>query len=338
MDRNQKRISDLQKKLREKELEIKNLKRQITLSSNETIGELSETHEKIFDYIKENNKIIKQRVVQWCEKKQIASRVTVLNAIKELEQYGMIVVSTDRMHGANKQKHILFVNDNSLLIEVIDILDEFEKRYITLLEEIPRAASVKIRRQSRDIVDDDYTSLISSTIKMHQHLLNVFIIYSMLVWPPKVKDEVMLAKLNVIFLNRMLNIQKKISEKLHLSGRLPLLGRGTMGDVFGPLATNIKQYFTLDLPEHENIISNSKKFNLGTEVESVLDTVWKFSYKISPSIVYDNGYIRMTDFETAHEGSLKDRKTALMIWKEQRRREGKTKKTNIDNFMSLGYR
>jgi hypothetical protein len=318
------------KQLQEMERKYKELKHQLTLSSNETIGNPTGIQKKIFDYIKENGKIIKERVVQWCIEKQIASRVTALKAIKNLEQYGMIIVSTDRRYGANKQKHVLFVNDSSLLIEVIDTLDEFEKRYITLLEGISTAASAKNRRQSRIISDDDYTSLISSTIKMHQHLLNVFIIYSMLVWPLKVKDEVMLAKINVIFLNRMLDIQKKISEKLHLRDRIPLLGKGTIEDMFGPLATNVVPYFTpLDLPKHEQIISNSRKFNLETEVESVLDTLWKFSYEISPSIIYDHGYIRMTDYK----GNLKDRKTALMRWKELTRREGKKKMaTNISYF------
>ena len=46
----------------------------------------------------------------------------------------------------------------------------------------------------------------------------------------------------------------------------------------------------------------------------------------------------MTDFETAYEGSLKDRKTALMIWKEPKRREGMPKMINVNNFGSLGYR
>lgn len=274
---------------------------------------------------------------QWCIEKQIASRVTALKAIRDLEQYDMIIVSTDRRYGANKQKHVLFVNDGSLLIEVIGILDEFEKRYIILLEGISKATSAKNHGQSRIISDGDYTSLISSTIKMHQHLLNVFIIYSMLVWPLKEKDEVILAKLNVIFLNRMLNIQKKIPEKLHLRNRLPLLGKGTIEDMFGPLATNIEPYFIpLDLPEHDHIIANSRKFNLETKVESVLDTLWKFSYEISPSIVYDHGYIRMTDYETKHKGSLRDRKTALMRWKElTRRREGKKKMTTKISYYGL---
>ncbi|MGC1134461.1 MAG: hypothetical protein WA941_16655 [Nitrososphaeraceae archaeon] len=321
-DRDQKRILDLEKRVQEQELENRELKRQLTLSSDKTNDKLNPTQEKIFHYVKGHSKIVKERVVQWCTEKQIASRVTALKAIKDLEQYGMIIVSTDRRYGANKQKHILFVNDSSLLIEIIEILDEFEKRYITLLEGISTAASAKNRWQSRSISDNDYISLILSTIKMHQHLLNVFSIYSLLVWPLKVKDEVMLARINVIFHNRILNIAKKISEKLHLRYRLPLLGKGTMEDMFGPLATNVEPYFTpLDLPEHDHIIANSRKFNLETQVESVLDTLWKFSYEMSPSIVDDYGFIRMTDFETKYKGSLKDRKTALMIWKKKRREE-----------------
>lgn len=161
----------------------------------------------------------------------------------------------------------------------------------------------------------------------------------MLVWPLKVRDEVILAKLNVIFLNRMLYIQKKISEKLHLSDRLPLLGKGKVEDMFGPLATNVVPYFIpLDLPEHDHIIANSRKFNLETKVESVLDTLWKFGYKISPSIVYDYGFTRITDFETKYKGSLKNRKTALMTWKGLRRsREGKKLMTNINYFGLLNY-
>jgi hypothetical protein len=323
-DRDQIRILDLEKQVQELKLKNYELKCQLTLSSDKTNDKLTESEKKIFDYIKENGKIVKERVVEWCIEKQIASRVTALKAITALKQYGMIIMSTDRRYGANKQKHILFVNGSSLLIEVIDALDEFEKHYTTLLEGISAAASAKNRQHSKIISDNDYTSLISSAIKMHQHFLNVFIIYSMLVWPLKANDEVMLAKINVLFLNRMLNIQKKIFEKLRLRGGLPLLGKGTIEDMFGPLATNIQPYLTpLDLSEHDHIIANSRKFNLETKVESVLDTLWRFGYKISPSIVYDYGFTRITDFETKYKGSLKNRETALMIWKELRRkREG----------------
>jgi hypothetical protein len=329
-DRDQKRILDLQRKLEEKELENKELRRQLTLSSDKTNDKLTESEKKIFDYIKENGKIIKERVVEWCIEKQIASRVTALKVIKTLKEYDMITVSTDRRDGASKQKHILFVNGSSLFIEVIDTLDEFEKHYTTLLKGISTAATAKNRHHS-----NDYTLLISSAIKMHQHFLNVFIIYSMLVWPLKVNDEVMLAKINVLFLNRMLNIQKKIFEKLHLRGRLPLLGKGTIEDMFGPLATSVQPYLTpLDLPEHDYIIANSRKFNLETEVESVLDTLWKFSYEISPSIVNDHGYIRITDFEAKYKGNLKDRKIAIMTLKKltRRREEKKKMESNVSYF------
>jgi hypothetical protein len=316
--------------------EIKELRGQLTLSSNVKTGDLTEIQRKIFDHIKGNVGIIKERVVDWCVERQIASRVTAFNVIKDLEEYGMIIVSTDRRHGANKQKHALFVNDNSLLVEVIGILDEFEERYVTLLEEIPRA-SAKRRRQSK-IDDGNYDSLLSDTIKIHQHLLNLYTVYSMLVWPLKVKDEVILAKLNVIFLRRMLNMQKKMLEKLHLSNRLPLLGKGTIGDMFSPLATNIIRNFSLDLPQYEAIISNSKKLKLERKMKPVLDTLWKLNYQIASSIVYDSGNIRITDFETRHKGILKDLQTALMIRKEQRRKEGKKGRTSISDFRSLGYR
>ena len=81
-DRDRKQILDLQNKLQEMERENKELKRQLTLSSDENIGNLTETQVKIFNFIKKNDKVIKERIVDWCVEIQIASRVTALKAIK----------------------------------------------------------------------------------------------------------------------------------------------------------------------------------------------------------------------------------------------------------------
>ena len=84
----------------------------------------------IFDHIRKNPNITKQELVNNLGK---YSRKPIFRVLKDLENYGMIIVRIDEN---NSQIHHLFVNDDSLLVSVVNSLDDFEKVYFVLLKKL----------------------------------------------------------------------------------------------------------------------------------------------------------------------------------------------------------
>jgi DNA-binding MarR family transcriptional regulator len=94
--------------------------------------ELDQKETAVLKYIANNPEATKQNVVDEFKDEPGYSRNTVFNTIKRLQQYRLITVKPDKN---NKQKHRLSINEESVLADLIQVLDYFKNNYFSLIEE-----------------------------------------------------------------------------------------------------------------------------------------------------------------------------------------------------------
>jgi hypothetical protein len=199
--------------------EILSLKSQISLPQTTTTKDLTRRERVVFEYISKYPGTIKERVIDSLVKDGEGSRVTILNTIKDLEKYGMIIIRKDK---PNSQIHKLYVNNENVLIAVSQQLDNFKKNFFSLLDETQK----KIRKKypSRTALIDKFptiektgrvgevTPILHEALIIYQQMIGTFIFHAILKLPRENKDNETFNRLNTIFFSNMIEIQKKISK------------------------------------------------------------------------------------------------------------------------------
>jgi hypothetical protein len=183
--------------------------------------DLQEREKEIFEYIKNNQGVIKKNVEDAFKKKTGFSKKPVLRIISMLQESGMVVVRPDE---TNSLIHHLFVNYENMLVSVVAKLDDFIKSFLTLF------------RRSVEVFNDHYSSVSTITegsrsfpnpsklpeiipltldaLNIFQDVVNVYNISSIVLWPGKIRDKDTLYKLYTMIFRRIVDTYFRISEIL----------------------------------------------------------------------------------------------------------------------------
>ena len=85
----------------------------------------------IINYLRSNPESSKADIIRHIRNKDLASRMTVLEYIKDLENRGVIYGKKER---PTSQSYMMYINEDNELLSVLTELEEFKEAYISLLE------------------------------------------------------------------------------------------------------------------------------------------------------------------------------------------------------------
>jgi hypothetical protein len=127
-------VNDLEKIQKAIEKMKRNIPDQITLKNDKVTYEeyrFTERQRSVFEYIKNNPGGTKQCLVN--KFSGVYARNTTLKIIAQLENAKVIIVRQDKN---NSQNHLLFVNNENILVSLIAELDAIKKSFILLIDKI----------------------------------------------------------------------------------------------------------------------------------------------------------------------------------------------------------
>jgi predicted transcriptional regulator len=154
----------------------------------------------IFEYIKMHPGISKQGLVNALV--LTISRTPIFKAVKRLVKSGMIIQRAD---DASIQKHLLFVNEENLIIQVEKDMKAFKKSYLKLIkrasEEYKKKQNLtedelkKSKKPHVDIPEIYSSGLADGLSKILKQLIISYSLQAIFVWPNQIKDSESLYRL-----------------------------------------------------------------------------------------------------------------------------------------------
>jgi predicted transcriptional regulator len=221
--------------------------------------DLTEKERDVFDYIRKNPSTTKQELVNNLDK---YSRATIFKVLKDLEYYGMIIV---RLDVNNSQIHHLFINDDSLLVSVVNGLDDFEKVYFTLLKKLNDKFDKKYSNQKtpKGEKTDKRFVLLYDLYSVYERLIRMYLIYALAIWPKKTSNNDMIRRLYIILFTRLSKMQ------FNLLTTFPAMLSQY------PVLENMVLDSSIEAQRKQSIHECCDKYELGNEAENMLCVVDK---------------------------------------------------------------
>ena len=168
--------------------------------------ELNEKEWQVLEYVKANPDQNKAQIADGMSNHY--SRIPILNALRTLEDYGMITVKKE-----NRQFHRVVANDNNLLLRVSNDINDFKEMFFVLLNKIkykPIKSFLVIRKRAK--LPEGH-SLLSELYIIYHQFIRVFLFQAMTKWSKQeVLDKRTLARLYDTIFPIILSIQLKLSE------------------------------------------------------------------------------------------------------------------------------
>jgi hypothetical protein len=93
--------------------------------------DLTRVEKEIINYLRDNAGSSKADIIRHIRSKQMGSRMTVLEYIKDLENNNMIYGKKER---PDSQSYMMYINEDNELLTVLTTLEEFKEAYVSLLE------------------------------------------------------------------------------------------------------------------------------------------------------------------------------------------------------------
>ena len=186
--------------------DLKKLIRQKTevLDENETI---------VFGYVRNNPGTSIQGMVDSLEK---PSRGTIYKVLGRLKKYGMVIARSD---DTNIQKHQLFVDNESLIMQVEKNIKAFRKSYLNLIkranEEYMKKQRLtedelkKSRRPQIDIPESYSSGVADGLTKIFKQLIIGYSLKAIFIWSEQIKDS---ENLNRLYLMLFQSLNEIFSE------------------------------------------------------------------------------------------------------------------------------
>ena len=255
-----------------------------TVPSLEPIYEsygLNKKQQLVIDYLNKNPGHSKEQVVAGCSDKY--SRVPILKAISELLENGFIIKREDN---TNKRIYHLFVNNQNIVISFEESLEAFKSFYCLLLDEV----SSDLKKLSNDRgMKSKLDNLIKAIIEPYKYMCIMYIISDLLLWDVRPIDDNALHIKFAVFLKFMKAIQIKLNWLFANVKSNPVAIQLLSDSSYGFNELNIL-----------HILKTFEEYDLSGYAEAVVDSLWKMSYPILPSI-YPSRYERQFK-----DGTLKD--------------------------------
>jgi hypothetical protein len=161
-------------------------------------------------------------------------------------------------------------------------LDQFKDYFFKLIDEVNRRLNTEMEGHLRENNVDDQewkmlspatkkSSILSSLLDLYQHLVGMYILRSLTIWPKKIRDKKTLTKLQTEVFNRFQEIQSKLTSQ-------PFTPSDEVGlyDIATHSLFELKQ-FTLN-----RIANDLHRIGVDKQFEPVMKSLWKISNKSIP--------------------------------------------------------
>lgn len=268
-------INRRDKKISELEGKVKQLEKYIELIPGNKDEKLPILQQAIIEYITKNPGTSKQKVIDKLTLEGKGSRVTILKDIKILIENGLVA---SRKVKENSPNYNLYINDNYYK-DLIDVHNEFEKLFIEIIEKLKPQIFTDEFLLNFNNEQPSQTQIIILHImyNIYSHFMAMVILHAIFNWPEIIKDEEKRNKLNTILFSKMQKLHQVIydsfkyeSNKLQISLGIPVL------------ANTILSWFKLNPSNLKSSIEIVKEYNVSSQMEKLLEIVWKVSYPFLP--------------------------------------------------------
>jgi|GEM_PF-2922682 hypothetical protein len=192
-------------------------------------GFLDENEKMVFEYIKKNPGQSKQDVVNSLKNQDVVdsfksikppkrtlSRNPVFDAITSLRERGMIIQKPDP---SNVQRHLLYVNNENLILQVEKEIKDFKKSYLKLIKRADEEYKKKLeltedelkesRRPDVDLPEFYSVGVSDGLIKIYKQVVTNYCLNAIFSWPQEIKD---IESLNRLYLTVFQSLNEIFSE------------------------------------------------------------------------------------------------------------------------------
>ena len=177
--------------------------------------QLTQNEQKVVDYIRDNPSCSKADVVRHMS--EIASRITVLNYINNLEAEKIINCKMDK---PNSQIYRLYVDNSNVLVSVLNELNDLKHNFYSLidnvcevqksiLESLPSNPPQRFGEPGSLTIPVDFMTC----FEIFFDLLIVYDYRLMLLWSSHIRDKDTLDKLALLIFSKMNEIRNKMITK-----------------------------------------------------------------------------------------------------------------------------
>ena len=236
----------------------------------------------VMNFIRDNQGCKAQDIVDGIKK--YLSRAPIFDTLRELVNEGAV---TDEK--INRREHRYFLNDDNLLVSIPAELDQFKDYFFKLIDEVNQRFDTNIKEHDKKYpellrennVDDLEWKMLDSVKKksrlsysllgLYQHLVGMYILRSLAIWPKKIRNKEILNKLYTEVFNRLQEIQLKLTSKLFAPS-----------DEFGLYDVAVESLFVLKPFDLDTIGMNFYRIGVDKQIELVLDSLWEISNKSIP--------------------------------------------------------
>ena len=174
------------------------------------------------DFIGNNKGCNKEDVIRGLKKDH--SRKTVLKKMNALEEKGEV---EDRKEKHSRESKLFLKLDNPLVSAMLE-LEEFETNFLSLFsksrekvgdsmkmkafDKFAKSRHWKLKKSSDVLPPLDQDQLLSESLSIFYHMVNSYMIRSIMVWPILIHDKKIVNKLYETVLMNIANILKKIAK------------------------------------------------------------------------------------------------------------------------------
>jgi predicted transcriptional regulator len=235
--------------------------------------ELDEKEKQIVDYLKKNPGSTKEDVVTNLNK---YSRVTILRAISRLLEKDAII--TTRKSKRSRINH-LYVNYKEAIFSLQEYLGAFQYSYSELIDEAITVICSRLFKKGNTMERKiSCLGLFHKLVELYKFVCIMYITSDIFLWSRRPLDSDTLHIKFGHFFNTMKRIHYELIEITTRLGIDPERGEEIVCDM---LWTSKYGFSKVDL---FNLLKYFEKYNLGKDLEPVVDTLWALSYPTLPLI------------------------------------------------------
>ena len=227
--------------------------------------------EEIMKYLSKNQDVIKEDLVNALTGK-FGSRHTIYNAINELEELKKVIVTR-----VNRQLHRVSINPRSELNKINDL----KRTFFDLIDEAALNFSELRIKAKEDPMGDEDIALAHASMSLttlFEHVLAIFMLYLMFIWPKKVPDIRIREKVYEIAFQAVKEMQLKLEEAFGIGGE------GLMEEEKGFIVADL---FSMNREKLYSTIINLEYIGVGERAEALLDILWKLGLPFIPDALFE---------------------------------------------------
>lgn len=172
----------------------------------------------IINYVKANPGRSKNKIIEVFEKGgyngTTRSRKVTLEIINELKEYGVLRFQPDQKH---QQRHCVYINNDSFLLNIKKVLDEFEEAMIGAVRTTPLAEQQLLKMTKENNVDLSVfaANYFLAVLTSYQHFVSMIMLQALIDWPniTKANPNTLTRAYQLLFI-KLNEIQQALNDSL----------------------------------------------------------------------------------------------------------------------------